>query len=133
MEEDEAGDGEGFPLVLRKEEDDEHFICLEERLFSCIEAKARIDGNFGAKPTYVPIARRGGLAQQEEEGVVRFRIDLGETPALEKAVALCFRHEVTGAELEIKLPTGGQIDGVGSMLREREKDKIGRVRHERRQ
>ena len=98
MEEDEAGDGEGFPLVLREEEDDEHFICLEERFFSCIEAKARIDGNFGAKPTYVPIARRGGLGQQEEEGVVRFRISVGGTPALEKTVGLYFRHEVTGAD-----------------------------------
>lgn len=120
MEEDEAADGEGFPLVLREEEDDEHFICLEERFFSCIEAKARIDGNFGVKPTYVPIAPRVGLGQQEEEGVVRFRISVGGTPA---AVALYFRHEVTGAELEIKLPTGGQI-GAGSMLREREKTRL---------
>jgi hypothetical protein len=32
MEEDEAGDGGGFPLVVREEEDNEHFICLEERL-----------------------------------------------------------------------------------------------------
>jgi hypothetical protein len=122
MEEDEADDGGGFPLVVREEEDDEHFICLEERLLSCIEAKARIGGNFGAKPTFVPIARRGGgLGQQEEEeeGVVQFRIDVGGTPALEKAVAFCFRHEETGAELEIKLPAGERpIDVDGSTSRE---------------
>jgi hypothetical protein len=39
MEEDEAGDGEGFTLVLREEEDDEHFICLEERFFHALRQK----------------------------------------------------------------------------------------------
>jgi len=94
MEEDEASDG-GFPLVLR-EEDDDHLICTENRLLSCVEANAIQIANDSGKETNVPLLRM----RQEQEGNISFDVD--SLPY--NTLMLSFRHEISGAELEIKLP-----------------------------
>lgn len=98
MEEDEATDGDGFPIVLRQE-DDEHLICRDDdRIQGCVDvtSKSAVSGG-----TVVPVSRRG----IGDGASVSFDID---ADSLRDAALLCFRHEETGAVLEIKLPLGGK-------------------------
>jgi hypothetical protein len=109
MEEDEATDGDGFPIVLRQE-DDEHLICRDDdRIQGCVDVTSKSDMSGGAE---VPVSRRG----IGEGGSVSFDID---ADSLRGATLLRFRHEETGAILEIKLP-----------LSEESKDYVPRVDEE---
>lgn len=97
MEEDEASDSGGFPLIVRGA-DDHTLVVTEDRFqYSSIEVSARIGGS--PPISDVPIARPG-----LRDGLVRFQINLG-TPALKNVEVLYFRDEETGAELELRLPT----------------------------
>ena len=98
MEEDEVSESDGFPLILQGE-DDHALIVSEDRFhYSRVEMRAKIRGK--VQPLNIPISRLG-----LRHGVVHFRTVLG-TPTLQKATALYFREEESGAELEIMLPTG---------------------------
>jgi hypothetical protein len=98
MEEDEATDGDGFPIVLRQE-DDEYLICRDDdRIQGCVDVTSKSAASGGPE---VPISRRG----IGDRGSVSFDIDAG---LLRDAVLLRFRHEETGAVLEIKLPLSGE-------------------------
>ena len=102
MEEDEVADAGGFPLILNNP-DDEHLLVTEERFHSPLDVTAVTtttttgDGDEnGDGGDVVPVARR----VLGKEGVVQFRIDTSE---LRQTTRYCFRHEETGAELQIRV------------------------------
>ena len=98
MEEDEATDGDGFPIVLR-EDDDEHLICRDDdRIQGCVDVTSKSAVSGGVE---VPVSRRG----IGDGGSVSFDID---ADSLRDAALLRFRHEETGAVLEIKLPLSNE-------------------------
>eukprot|EP00521_Asterionellopsis_glacialis_P011611 CAMPEP_0195306720 /NCGR_PEP_ID=MMETSP0707-20130614/37345_1 /TAXON_ID=33640 /ORGANISM="Asterionellopsis glacialis, Strain CCMP134" /LENGTH=435 /DNA_ID=CAMNT_0040370945 /DNA_START=45 /DNA_END=1348 /DNA_ORIENTATION=- len=99
MEEDEAA-ADGFPMVVNDEEGDDHFICVhEERFQSCVEVMARTKCNFGATAPAVeiPLARL-----TMGSGVVQFHVD-EQILVDQKVQFLSFRHEETGAQLELQI------------------------------
>ena len=103
MEEDEASDVDGFPLIVK--EDDSALIVTEDRFqYSFVEATARIGGT--VPMSNVPISRIG-----MRQGLVHFHIDLG-TPALQNAVSIYFRDEETGVELEVRVPPPRSSSGI---------------------
>jgi hypothetical protein len=82
------------------EEDDEHFICNEGRFHSAIAASVTVSRS-GEPLEYATGARRF----MGNEGTADFAINLGAP--LRDVRNICFRHEETGAEYEIKvLPRG---------------------------
>jgi len=88
-------DGQGFPIVVLHNGDDEHLMVQgEERFCSPVDVTAVVHD--GAP---VPVARR----VMGQEGVVLFRIDISAAE-LRQASRYCFRHEETGAELQITVP-----------------------------
>lgn len=107
MEEDEADDGNGFPLLV-KEEQDEHLICSKDdrfRLSTFIEVRSRekakpIGAITTASSSSSPVARLG-LAQSQD-GVVVLELDMQQLIAQGHEI-LVFCHSETGAELELEL------------------------------
>jgi len=106
MEEDEAEDNGGMPLLISSNNtDDEQLICTTEPRFisSAYEIRVRIsDGRI------LPIARLNGpFHVSSSNGVLEFMLDEYSAPTLTGGVRgasrLYLRHEETDAELEIDL------------------------------
>jgi hypothetical protein len=113
MEEDEAADG-SVPWIVDSTTDDEHLICTEER-FHCsfIEVTALLSSSDEEGTTAaIPVARHS----VENDGTCQFDVNLNSLPT-SKGRTLRFRHEETGALLEVQL--GEEATGLGQEYDER--------------
>ena len=104
MEEDEEADGGGFPRIVT-EEDDEHLVCgpTEERWISTSVTAVAVAGAGPGLPV--------GLRAVDGDGVAAFDLDL-RSDACRGARAVRFRHEESGAVLELELVPGRGGDGA---------------------
>ena len=96
MEEDEAADS-GFPVFLTNKED-EHFICTSENRFRTSPLQVEMTDENGAN---APVARV--IPEIMLPGVLEFMFDSNSCASHQEAMALRFRHEDTGATLELDL------------------------------
>jgi len=138
MEEDEATDGSGFPFTIPTDSDDEHLVCSNEDRFrsTCIEVLAKMkkrnrksDSNInGNSSSVVPLARIC-MAQQGDGSVEFFSGDYEEELCtnringnskqnkgiLSSYSHFLFRHDETGAELEMEVPRALANNGDGNL------------------
>lgn len=96
MEEDEASDS-GFPALMTNVED-EHFICTNEAKFrqSLLQVEMTKEGG-----TVAPVARVH--PEISPPGMVEFQFDASTCTFHQDAMTLRFKHEDTGAVLEVDL------------------------------
>jgi len=109
MEEDEASDS-GFPAIVTNMED-QHFICTGESKFRqslLLVEMTKEDGSVA------PVARVS--PEVMPPGMVEFQFDASTCTFHEEAMALRFKHEDTGAVLEIDLSLLKRGAGGGSFL-----------------
>lgn len=101
MEEDEVEDG--MPLVLDEEnDDDEHLICSADDRFQATHLEVTALGVDNHDK--LPVERRELVAR--EGGVLSFELDM-TARHLSRATVLSFRHDETGAELQLQIGQKG--------------------------